>query len=147
MVKFSKDKKEICTELVQAMESGNYELVMNAWSSFLDFIVENVVANMDEKSQENLKQLDKKILQARGVRQLTDQETKWYNKLINTCKSKDPKQAFIEIIGTSEEEDVMPTTIFEQIYKDLEEDYPLFSILDFHYVGYITKWILNDNTR
>ena len=40
----------------------------------------------------------------------------------------------------------MPTTILEQVYKDLEQDYPLFSILNFNYVGYVTKWILNDNT-
>lgn len=147
MIKFSKDIKEVCKELMQAIESGDSARITEAWENLHESIVDNVIANMDEKSQENLKQFDKKILQARGVRQLTNQETRWYNKLIDACKSKDPKQAFIEIIGTSEEEDVMPTTIFEQIYKDLEEDYPLFSILDFHYVGYITKWILNDNTR
>lgn len=147
MIKLQTDIKEVFKNMANAMESGDSAKISDAWEQFYESIVDNIISNMDEKSQENLKQFDKKILQARGIRQLTTDETRWYNKLIKANASADPKQSFISILGGSNEEDVMPTTILEQVYKDLEEDYPLFSIIDFKYVGYITKWIRNDNTR
>ena len=146
MIKLNRDIKEICKEIASAMESGDKNKVSEAWESFHESISEKIIEKLDEESQANLRQFDKEILHSRGVRQLTSQENRWYNKLIEANKSADPKQAFISILGSPEEEDVMPTTILEQVYKDLEQDYPLFSILNFNYVGYVTKWILNDNT-
>jgi HK97 family phage major capsid protein len=88
---------------------------------------------------------DAAVLAKRGYRQLTSQEKKFYEKFINAAKSVNPKQEFTAIIGSDKEEDLMPTTIIQDVYKDLQEEYPLLKAIRFQNVGYITKWILNDH--
>ena len=39
----------------------------------------------------------------------------------------------------------MPTTIIEDVFKDLVEEHPLLGAIQFVYVGYVTKWITNDH--
>jgi HK97 family phage major capsid protein len=82
----------------------------------------------------------------RGYRQLTTAETQWYQKLIDVMRSPNPKQSFVEIIGTDIEEGIMPETIIEDVYKNLEDEHPLLAAINFQYVKYATKWILNDHT-
>ena len=41
----------------------------------------------------------------------------------------------------------MPDTIIEDVYKHLVEDHPLLRKINFTYVKYATKWILNDHTK
>ena len=88
---------------------------------------------------------DAAILSQRGYRQLTSKETAWYQKVINALKSNEPKQAFTAIIGSENEDDLMPSTIIEDVYKNLKEEHPLLQAISFQYVGYVTKWILNDH--
>ena len=89
---------------------------------------------------------DAAVLAQRGYRQLTSKETKWYQKVIEALRSSNPKQAFTAIVGTDNEEDFMPTTIIEDVYKNLQEEHPLLKAINFQYVGHITKWILNDHS-
>lgn len=147
MVKLKKNIKEVCKNVIDAMQSGDKQKIYEACEEFHESISEQIISKLDTEEQDKLRQFDKNILQARGVRQLTVEETNWYNKLIEVSKSSDAKQAFISILGGSDEDAVMPMTIFESIYKELEEEYELFSVLNFNYVGYTTRWILNDNTR
>ncbi|MCD8207197.1 MAG: phage major capsid protein, partial [Bacteroidales bacterium] len=89
---------------------------------------------------------DKAILERRGVRTLTNAEQKFYEKLIDVMKSGNPKQAFVEIIGTDDEDDIMPNTIIEDVFRQLTEEHPLLSRIQTQNVAYLTKWILNNHT-
>jgi hypothetical protein len=40
----------------------------------------------------------------------------------------------------------MPTTIIEDVYKDLIAEHPLLAKINFQSVQYLTRWILNDHT-
>lgn len=122
-------------EISQMMASGKEEEVQKGWSNFF------------MATQESLKESfmsangDKQVLAQRGFRQLTSKETEFYNKLIEAGKSNDPKQAMTGLL------DIMPETIVEDVYRNLTEEHPLLSRINFQNVSYLTKWIINDHTK
>lgn len=140
-IKFSHEKDAI-NKIVAAFKSEDEAQIQQAWKELHDSIAEQVKADFEEVKESN----DSAILAQRGYRQLTSKENKWYQKVINALKSSDPKQAFTAIIGSDNEDDMMPTTIIEDVYKNLKDEYPLLKAINFQHVGYITKWILNDHS-
>ena len=141
MIKFA-NEKECINQLVSAMKSGDDKEMQKAWENLHDSIAEQVKADFTDLQESH----DAAVLAQRGYRQLTSKEKKWYQKVIEALKSNDPKQAFTAIIGSDNEDDLMPTTIIEDVYKNLQEDHPLLKAINFQYVGYATKWILNDHS-
>jgi hypothetical protein len=136
------ENKKVFNDIVQAMKSGDEQAAQSAWSAFHDSIAAKVRKDFEEVQESN----DSVILAKRGYRQLTGKETKWYQKVIEALRSDNPKQAFTSIINSPEEGDLMPTTIIEDVYKNLRETHPLLGAIDFQFTGYITKWIMNDHT-
>lgn len=140
MRKFDKEQEHI-KKIVEAMNSGDETALQEAWQGFHDSITEQVMADFADIQESN----DAAILAQRGYRQLTSKETAWYQRVIEALKSNEPKQAFTAIIGSENEDDLMPTTIIEDVYKDLQEEHPLLQAISFQYVGYVTKWLMNDH--
>lgn len=141
MIKFDNDK-QYAQKLADAMKSGDEKEIQAAWEALHDSIAAKVL----EDAAELRESADAAILAQRGYRQITDAEKKWYQKAITALKSENPKQAFTALIGSEYEEDIMPTTIIEDVYKNLREKHPILGAINFHYAGYLTKWILNDHT-
>lgn len=139
-MKFSFQKDSV-NKIVAAMKSGNDEEIKQAWEEFHKAVTESVKADFEELQASN----DAAVLAQRGYRQLTSKENKWYQKVISALKSTDPKQAFTAIIGSDNEDDLMPTTIIEDVYRHLQDDFPLLKAINFQHVGYVTKWIMNDH--
>lgn len=140
-IKLSNEQNDYRQEMVAAIKSGNEEEQVKAFASMTSAIAEKVKADFMELQDTN----DAAVLAQRGYRQLTTKEKKFYEKFIKAAKSVNPKQEFTAIIGSDNEEDLMPTTIIQDVYKDLQEEYPLLKAIRFQNVGYITKWILNDH--
>ena len=140
LIKFA-NEKECIAAIMKAQESGNEEEIKQAWQDFHNSIKEQVLEDCREVVESN----DSAILAQRGYRQLTSKEKAWYQKAIEALKSNEPKQAFTALINTANEEDFMPTTIIEDVYRDLVDEHPLLKAINFQYVGYITKWLLNDH--
>ena len=140
-IKLSNETADYKQEMIDAMKSGKEEDYAKAFAAMCNSIADKVKADFKEMQDTN----DSAVLAQRGYRQLTTKEKKWYQKFINAAKSANPKQAFTEIIGSDLEEDLMPTTIIQDVYKDLRDEYPLLKAIRFQHVGYITKWILNDH--
>ena len=141
MIKFA-NQSEASVKLAAAMKSGDENKIQEAWNDFHNSVVEQVKADFAEVQESK----DAAVLAQRGYRQLTSKETAWYQKVIDALKSTNPKQAFTAIIGSDNEDDLMPTTIIEDVYKHLRDEHPLLGAINFQYVGYITKWILNDHS-
>lgn len=141
MNKFA-NEKHCVNEIMNAMKSGDEKQLKAAWENFHNSIAAEIKKDFEELQETH----DAAVLSQRGYRQLTTREKKWYEKVITACKSIDPKQAFTAIIGSDNEEDLMPTTIIDDVYKNLKEEYPLLKAINFQYVGYVTKWILNDHS-
>ncbi|WP_298126903.1 phage major capsid protein [uncultured Clostridium sp.] len=127
-------QKDAVAALQKAMTGGTEEEIKQAWEGFQQSIIDVVKQDFEEAHG------NQTILAQRGYRQLTPQETNYYNKLIDAGKSVNPKQSMAGII------DIMPETIIEDVYKDLIEEHPLLSKINFVSVKYLTKWILNDHT-
>lgn len=141
MEKFA-NNKEYAQKMVAAMASGDEKAMAEAWEAVCQAAVDKVKADYAELQESH----DAEVLAQRGYRQLTSKETKWYQKVIDAMKSSNPMQAFTAIIGSDNEDDIMPTTIIEDVYRNLQDEHPLLQAIEFQYVGYITKWILNDHS-
>lgn len=149
MIKF-KNEQAASLEIAQAMKSGDEKQMAQAWKNFHDSIAQQIKDDFAEVNASN----DAAILAQRGYRQLTKQETNFYNALIQGMKTGDMKQAFIENVidtGTGETNaddklGIMPETIVEDVYRNLRETHPLLSKINMQYVGYSTKWVVNDST-
>lgn len=143
-------EKNASLQIVQAMKTGDEKEMQKAWAAFHDSIAEQIMEDFEAVQASN----DSNILAQRGFRQLTGKETKFYNGLIQAMKSSDPKQAFISLIDTtsnnpsegSDTSGIMPETILEDVYRNLEDQHPLLSRINMQYVGYSTKWVVNDAT-
>ena len=110
MIKFA-NENAVTQKLAAAMKSGDEKQIQEAWAEFHASVAEQVKADFVELQEKN----DSAILAQRGYRQLTSKETKWYQKVIEAMRSSDPKQAFTAIIGSDNEDDIMPTTIIEDV--------------------------------
>lgn len=130
-------KKEYSKEIMNAIKSGDEKEIEKTFASFHDSLVETMKADYQEAKN------DREVLSERGYRSLTSKETKFYEKFIEGARTSSPKQALEDLITT---EGGMPETIFEDVYKDLVEEHPLLSKIQFKYVKYLTQWLLNDHT-
>lgn len=131
-------QREAVAALQSALQSGNEEEGKKAWGQVFDTITEKVKTDFEMYST------DTNVLAQRGYRQLTSEETEFYQNLAKAGKASDPKQAFTDLINT---DGGMPETIIEDVYRDLLEEHPLLEKITFQNVKYLTKWLLNDHTR
>lgn len=141
-ITFNKNN-EYAEKLVQAMKSDDEAQIKEAWQSFHDSITEKLKQDYEVVANSN----DAAVMAQRGFRQLTTKETKWYQKVIDALRSNNPKQAFTDLIGSDLEEDLMPETIIQDVYKYLVEEHPLLKAIGVQYVAYATKWIWNDHSK
>lgn len=138
MIKIAKTEKECVKNLMEAYKSGNSKEMERAWNSFHDSVAEKIKKDYNEMKDTN----DANILAQRGVRQLTNEETKFYEKWIEGAKSNNPRQAISDLMADGG----MPETILEDVYKNLVEEHPLLAKIQFQNVKYLTKWLLNDHS-
>lgn len=131
-------QREAVAALQSALQTGNEEEGKKAWGQVIDAITEKVKTDFEMYST------DTNVLAQRGYRQLTSEETEFYQNLAKAGKASDPKQAFTDLINT---DGGMPETIIEDVYRDLLEEHPLLDKITFQNVKYLTKWLLNDHTK
>lgn len=131
---FRTKQKEAAAAMQKAMTSGDEAQITAAWVEFQQAVADTVKNDFVEA------ELDSRILEQRGVRQLTKAETDYWNKFIEASKSQNYKQAIADIDVS------FPETIIEDVYKELKQAHPLLDKINFHNVAILTKWILSDHT-
>lgn len=119
-------------------ENATPEAIQSAFENFGSAIAATIQADYESAKG------DKEILAQRGFRVLTSDEQKYYETIIEAGKSQNPKQALMGLPDTAKK--IMPTTIIEDVYKELTTERPLLSKINFQSVEYLTRWILNDHT-
>lgn len=112
------------------------EAVQAAFDQFGQAIAATIQADYESANG------DRAILAQRGFRQLTAEETRYYQAVIEAGKSDNPKQVYAGLM----DEKVMPQTIIEDVYRDLIQEHPLLARINFQSVAYLTRWILNDHS-
>ena len=135
-------KNSIIAEATAALQAAfmnedtTPEVMQAAFDQFGQAIAATVKADYETANG------DRAVLAQRGFRQLTSEETKYYQALIEAGKSEHPKQTYAGLLDAK----VMPLTIIEDVYKDLVAEHPLLGAIDFQNVAYLTRWILNDHS-
>ena len=133
------EEKNTASSIMEALKTGDETKVEQAVKE----LHESLSAKLLEDFNDVVKQNDKSILTQRGYRNLTSEETAFYEKFIESAKSANPKQALADLLTV---DGGMPETIYEDIYRDLRTEHPLLSRINFVNVKYLTKWLLNDHT-
>ena len=124
-------RAEFAAKMKEAVQNNNEEAFAEAFIEFANAVQEAVIAEAKGLVQAS----DAQILAGRGVRVLTSEEVKYYNKLVEAMKSGNPRQA-LESMDV-----VMPETIINQVFDDLTEQHPLLSRIRFENATYLMKWL------
>lgn len=133
-------KNNYAMNLQTALQSNNETEIQQAWNDFSNSIVEEIRNDYIESVQ------DKNILAQRGYRQLTQAEQKYYDALIQASKCKNAQQAVTTLADLTANE-LMPESIIDQVMKDLVEEHPILTKVNFQNAKYATKIIMNNHTR
>ncbi|WP_078430477.1 phage major capsid protein [Alkalihalobacterium alkalinitrilicum] len=127
------NKEEQVKAMQEAFENGDAKevaerIVTNFENNFVQFqtIMNDTIKEARQAQEENW---DTQVLASRGVRILTSEEKKFYNSAIEA-------QSFDEV------HKLMPPTVFERVFEDLEKEHPLLSLVNFQRTGATTAWVL-----
>lgn len=126
-------KAEIMNKLNQAIKDGNDEAFQAAFTEYTDMLQEAVLA----EAQGYVQASDNNILAGRGVRVLTSEETKYYEKVIEAMKSSNPKQALTLI------DETLPATVIDAVFEDIQEAHPLLTEINFQNTGILTEILIS----
>ena len=83
-------KQELLDNLSVAMKSEDEGAIAQAFAEFADSVQQNILEDAKAYQQS----MDNVILEKRGIHQLTQKETKFYQGIIDGMRSEDPRQAF-----------------------------------------------------
>jgi hypothetical protein len=127
------NKDDQIKSIQEVFESGDAqavaERIVNNFETNLIHIQTLMNDTVKESRRANEENWDAQVLAARGVRVLTTEEKKFYNTAIEA-------QSFDEVYK------LVPPTIFERVFEDLEKEHPLLSLVNFQQTGATTAWVL-----
>lgn len=124
-------------QIAAAQEEGSNEAMCKALATWAD----NVQQETIKMAKSMVDQNDYAALAARGVRQLTSEENKYYNALIDAMKSNNPQMALSNL------DVVMPTTVIDAVFEDLVDNHPLLAAINFQNTNGIIEMIVNTHSR
>ncbi|MEA4813913.1 MAG: phage major capsid protein [Oscillospiraceae bacterium] len=134
----SKDviKQELHEKFSAALSGENPEQITDALTQFAVDLQADVVNDFKAYQQTQ----DSSILAARGIRQLTAEERKYYTGWMSALKEhyNSPKMAFTGLDNTT-----LPQTVVDQVLSDIGTTFPLLSAINFQNTAAITKMIVN----
>ena len=113
----SADPAQVAQQIIE-----NYENNMVQFQDLMNTTIR-------EANRANEQQWDTAALQARGIRPLTTEESKFYN-------------AAIEVQSFDGVSALVPPTVYDRVFEDLATDHPLLSKVNFQTVGASTQWVV-----
>ncbi len=126
-------KLEIMSKMNQAIKEGNEEVFAQSFADYTDMLQEAVMA----EAKGMIQAADNTILAGRGVRALTSEETKYYQKLIDGMKSINPKQALADF------DVILPVTVINAVFEDITEEHPLLDAINFVPTGALVEILVS----
>ena len=126
-----KSKEEIVNSINEAVKEGNAEKQVDGMVDLMNYVARDAAQKVIRARSEA--DNDSAILTARGVKQLTSEEKKYFNDLIKYMKDSQS----LETIPN-----VMPETTINRIYEDLEAEHEILGAVDFQNVTGIIETIV-----
>lgn len=142
------DEKRVAvrTAMQAALVKDDQDGFYKAFDQMLDVIGRDVSQQYEQRltaMQETMDamqaDMDSRVLTARGVRQLTSEEKTFWQKFGDAAGSDNPKQAVSNL------DVVMPRTVINSVFEDLQTNHPLLSAIDFMPTGGAIQMIMNEN--
>lgn len=113
----TKDELKIKFNEVMANENSTQEEVSNAMDEYFTAISQEAQDKVSKEYAELKDVTDNNILASRGIHVLTATETKYYNEVTKT--------------GKFPEDDLLPETVIERVFEDLQSERPLLKQIRF----------------
>jgi len=126
-------KQKLLQNINQAVKNGDEEAFAAAFTQFTDMLQEAVLA----EAKGLVQSADNQILAGRGVRVLTSEEKRYYEKVIEALKSQNPQQALTLI------DEQLPKTVIDAVFEDISEAHPLLDAINFQNTGVLTEIIVS----
>lgn len=118
---------EVQEQLRSALEGQNEKEIAAAFGAMARSIEQEILREARSEMQKELS--DRATLEARGQAQLTSEERSYY-------------EAVVEKRGFEGIDVVMPKTIFDRVFEDLQLNHPLLSEIDFINTTGSIEWIM-----
>jgi len=126
-------KQKLLQRINQSVKDGNEEAFAEAFTEFTNLLQDAVMA----EAKGLIQAADNQILAGRGVRVLTSEERKYYEKVIEAMKSKTPQQALTLI------EETLPKTTIDAVFEDITESHPLLDAINFQNTSVLTEIVVS----
>ena len=126
-------REEIRGLLQKAIRENDTEGFYRAFDQIIECINQDIQQRYDARVNDLKQEMDSRALAQRGVRQLTNKERDYYQKVAECMRSKDPKQALANA------DLVMPKTIMNAVFDEL------LSLIEFIPTTGLTEMIMNTN--
>lgn len=132
-------REEIRGLLQKAIRENDTEGFYRAFDQMIECINQDIQQRYDAQVNDLKQEMDSRALAQRGVRQLTNKERDYYQKVAECMRSKDPKQALANA------DLVMPKTIMNAVFDELQTRHELLSLIEFIPTTGLTEMIMNTN--
>lgn len=132
-------REAIRQRLMSANQSEDNETYIEAQTDLLWQILEDVQTEKATVLQGYAMSYDMQVMRSRGARQLTSEETTYYQRVGECMGSNNPRQAIENL------ELVMPKTVIDSVFEDLRTNHPLLNVVDFRATTGLTQDIMNKN--
>lgn len=131
---FNAKKDELLANISNSISANDAEGMkgaLDAWQGFM-------LGEFEAAKNEFAATADKNVLAARGVRQLTTEETNYFNEFISKARAA-AGDGVITNIGKA-----LPETVINAALEDIKQSHPLLAAIDFQNTAAAIKWVLND---
>lgn len=132
-------RQDARAKLMQAIADNDKASFDLAFNDMLEAIENDILQRHAEQMDEVREEADRSVLSQRGVRQLTSEEKRYYQKLSDAMRGKDPKQALLNTELT------MPRTVMNAVFDELQTSHPLLSAIQFTNTTGITEMVMSQN--
>lgn len=133
------NRDDVRVHLMQALSDNDKDAYNQAFDDMLSCIEADIMQKRDSDLDEIREEADRKVLAQRGVRQLTSEERKYYQKFSEAARSANPKQALLNA------DLALPITVMDAVFDELQTSHPLLSAIDFVNTTGITEMIMSEN--
>lgn len=120
-------------KMMEALKANDSEAYVQAMEEMMEDVAKQTAATFEQMQDER----DIAVLQSRGIRQLTGEETKYYQALAEAMRDANPKQALTNVNVT------MPETVLTSVFEDLQTNHPLLSRIKFMPTGGAVKMLMS----
>ena len=128
-------KAELLTSLTAALKEGDEEKMAKAFADYAEMVQNSVI----QEAVGITELTDQTVLASRGLRQLTEKETKYYENLIKSMKAAAVQKDFTGL----DSDGVLPETVIESVFDDIRQNHPLLSAIQFVNTSAAVKFVVN----